>query len=182
MTLPEAKAYFEGHIAALKRMCPDGTPWVFLCCSVVIEYLSKIAAGQDNKGSGYKQFIRDYFPVAYREFKYQSGDADLPLQMYHVLRCGIVHSFSMIPDTVGRDKGARNRSVVMSHNDPHLSQHSGSLAVDACCLHADSFVEDIEKAMNKLFATADADTPEGRQVAGNIQRWLKDHPPIQANV
>jgi hypothetical protein len=163
-------------------MCPDGTPWVFLCASAVIEYLSKLAAGADQGGAGFKQFIHQYFPDGYLDFKYKSGTADLPEQMYHVLRCGIVHSFSMIPDSRGQDKGARDRSVVMSHHEVHLSPYSSSLAPDACCLRADAFVADIETATNKLFTAAQAATPVGQQVAQNIESWLQQHPPIRGDV
>lgn len=182
MTLQDAKTYFTGHIAALKKMCSDGTPWVFLCASVVIEYLSKLAAGKDEGGAGFKKFIRQFFPDEYRNFRYQSGDIDLPEQMYHVLRCGIVHSFSMIPDTRGRDRGARDRSVVMSHDEVHLSPHSSAVVSDACCLRAETFVADIEKATKRLFTEAEADTAAGRKLAKNIEAWLQQHPPIRGNV
>ena len=124
MTLPEAEAYFTGRIDDLKRMSADGTPWVFLCSSAVIEYFSRLAAGKNDGAEGFKRFVKAYMPPAYLTFKYRSGLADLPEQLYHVLRCGIVHSFSLIPDTKAKSSGGRNRSIVLSHHEPHLSSYS----------------------------------------------------------
>jgi hypothetical protein len=180
MNLHHAKACLVGHIAALKTMCLDGTPWVFLCAAVVIECLSKLAAGKDLKAAGFKSFIRDYMPVGYRNFKYQSGKTDLPDQLYYVLRCGIVHNFSMVPGTTEVKNGARIRSVVMSHDEVHLSRYTGASAPDACCLRADGFVADIETATNKLFSDAEDGSSTGDQLAENIEEWLHQRPPIKA--
>lgn len=178
MTLEEAESYFGHKIADLKRMIADGTPWVFLCGSAVIDYLSKLAAGKNDHGEGFKQFVTDYMPATYRTFKYKSGETDLPEQLYHVLRCGIVHSFSLIPDAQARKKGGRNRSIVLSHDAPHLSAYSSTDAPDACCLRADGFVADLEQAMNKLFADASSND----QLAESISAWLAQHPPIAGNI
>ena len=178
MTLQEAETYFARQIADLKRMIADGTPWVFLCGSAVIDYLSKLADGKNDGGAGFKRFVNTYMPTGYRIFKYKSGAADLPDQLYHVLRCGIVHSFSLIPDAQARSKGGRDRSVVLSHDEPHLSAYSSVNAPDACCLRADRFVDDLESAMKKLFA--DAATNAG--LAAKITAWLAQHPPIAGNI
>ena len=98
MNCEEAKTYFYARIEELKDMCKPGgaeTPWVFLCGSAMIDYLSRLAAGKDNGGEGFKKFIRDYMPSSYCDFEYRSGDKDLPEQVFHILRCGIVHSFSL---------------------------------------------------------------------------------------
>jgi len=183
MTLQEAKQYFDGHIVALKKMCDDKSPWVFLCASCVIEYLSKLAyVDKHSSGERFEKFIRKYFPKKYQEFKYKSGDMDLPKQMYHVLRCGLVHSFSFIPDNIGRQKGARDRSLVLSHDEEHLSHYSSERAPDACCLNAYKFVEDINSAMNKLFDEAEKHMPEKGKLTANIEKWLNEHPPIMANI
>ena len=52
VTLPEAETYFTGQIDDLKRMSADGTPWVFLCGSAVIDYLSKLADGNYLRSAG----------------------------------------------------------------------------------------------------------------------------------
>jgi hypothetical protein len=174
LTLPEAKNYFECRLNELNAMCSDGTPWVFLCGSALIEYLSKLAKGDDGGGAGFKEFVTKYMPQRYRDFQYESSDCDLPVQMYHVLRCGIVHSFSLIPDTRAKKHGGRDRSIVLSHTDPHLSCHSSLTAKDACVFNAEQFILDIEQAAKKLFDDAAQDAV----LAGNITRWLRKHPPI----
>jgi len=178
VTLPEAQTYFTGHIDDLKRMSADGTPWVFLCGSALIDYLSKLADGRNDGGAAFKRFVNVYMPRGYLTFKYRSGLSDLPEQLYHVLRCGIVHSFSMIPDAQAKNKGGRDRSIVLSHHEPHLSPYSTANAPDACCLRADGFVADLEAAMKKLFT----DAATNAQLAGNITAWLAQHPPIAGNV
>jgi len=174
MTLDEARGYFEGHIAALDRMVAAGDPWVFLCGTVVRDYLASAALGKKAGRQGYKQFIRDFMPPGYKNFRYASGDDDLDIQIYHVLRCGIVHSFSLIPETEARSEGGRNRSIVLTHDESHLSNYTKG-GLDACCLRADQFVKDIQAAMNKLFG--DAKTIPA--LAKNVEDRLRDHPPIK---
>jgi hypothetical protein len=101
MTLAKAEKFFTAMIPDLSKMCSDGSPWVFLCGSAVIEYLSKLAYGAGGRANFIK-FIKAYMPIPYHEFRYASKSSDLPEQMYYVLRCGIVHSFSLIPDTTGK--------------------------------------------------------------------------------
>ena len=101
-----------------------------------------------------------------------------PNRLYHVLRCGIVHSFSLIPDQQAINKGGRDRSVVLSHDAPHLSAFSSADAPDACCLRANGFVDDLETAMKALFTNAAINAP----LAGNITKWLTDYPPIAGNI
>jgi hypothetical protein len=177
MTLQEAENYFDDQIDYLKKMSLDGSPWIFLCGSAVIEYLSKLAAGKDDGGNGYKTFVTNYMPDAFRNFKYKGGQMDLPEQMYHVLRCGIVHSFSLIPNELAIRYGGRNRSIALTHNEPHLTQYSSQKTADACRLRANSFVADIDAARMRLFTQARSDL----QIEKNIIGWLNKHPPIAAD-
>src|SRR5215471_9819349 len=128
MNLEKATEYFLKRAAELRQMSIVGTPWIFLSSSAFLEYLSKLANGKDNKGPGYKEFIVDYLAQVrplYRDFTYRSGQKDLPKQMYHVLRCGIVHSFSLIPDQMAKSAGGRNRSIILCHA-PFRDENAGS--------------------------------------------------------
>ena len=178
MTIQEAEDYFKKRIAELKAMCSEGTPWVFLCGTAMIDYLSRLADSENGNAKRFKDFVGRYMPEGYRTFKYQSGKEDLPTQLYHVLRCGIVHSFSLIPDSIAKKYGGRDRSILLSHKVCHLSSHAIDKASDACALNANNFICDIEFSMNELFAKANSDP----QLAKNMTEWLVKHPPIARQV
>jgi len=175
MTLSEAEKYFTAMIPGLGKICCDGSPWVFLCGTAIIEYLSKLAFGSGGR-KNFINFIKEYMPPSYSQFQYISGQQDLPEQMYHVLRCGIVHSFSLVPDKKGKENGGRNRSIALSHDtrDGHIQKVSTKRAPDACCLNAYEFVADLASAMRKLFKSAKVDA----KVKNEITNWLKQCPPI----
>ncbi len=175
--------YFSVRVSELRRACVDGTPWVFLCASAFLEYLSKLVNGEDKKGPGYKKFIKDYLSRVrplYSSFAFKNGNRDLAIQMYHVLRCGIVHSFSLKPDNIARNAGGRDRSIVLchakerdEHNWTHLMQYPKA-TLDAALFVAEDFVDDIGRVTDLIFAEA-ADKPT---LQDNIDRWLGNHPPI----
>lgn len=118
MTLDEAHQFLRGRLEEMRPWLPSQGAWVFVCAASFLEYLAKIVDGRDRGARGYKAFIRDWLTrirLAYRTFRSRSGETDLPTQMYHVLRCGMVHSFSLIPDDRARIKGGRDRSIVLCH-------------------------------------------------------------------
>jgi hypothetical protein len=184
MDLVQAERYFRDRVKELRRSCEDRTPWVFLSASAMLEYLAKIVNGADKKADGYKSFIRDYFSAVrseYKDFKYKSGDQDLPIQMYHVLRCGIVHNFSLIPDSTARAKCGRDRSIVLCHKREsdsegwhHLMPYTSDKVADAALFVAEEFVNDIARVVDFIFGKARKDSA----LSQNIELWLKNHPPI----
>ena len=173
MNINEAEKYFSERTQELLNISGDGTVWVFVCASTLIEYLAKLVAGKDTRGPGYIKFIGDYMSEIrpeYASFTYQGGKKDLPAQMYHILRCGIVHSFSLIPDQKAKNEG-RKRPIVLSHRKegiPHLSPHSSSIAADAANFVAEDFVEDIQKTIAHIFDKAATDPA----LKKNIETWL----------
>lgn len=168
----------------LRMQCETGSPSVFLLAAAYLDYLPKLVNGADKKRVGYIEFIRTWLAAEreeYKTFRYKNGEQDLPDQMYHVLRCGIVHSFSFVPDQQGRESGARTRSIVIAHrkeciakNLLHLSSYSTDAIKDAAVFVAEDFTEDIEKVTIRVFKRADVDA----RLRGNIGRWLAAHPPI----
>ncbi len=184
MNLNEASTYFRERVNELRRACADGTPWVFLCASAFIEYLSKLVNGEDKGRDGYKKFVKDYLSQAnplYRDFVFKNGQCDLDVQMYYVLRCGIVHSFSLIPDDRARKAHGRDRSIVLCHareRDEHGWKHLmpypppeiKSTVNDAVLFVAEDFVDDIGKVTELILTEAN--------LQGNIEKWLDRHPPI----
>src|SRR5689334_12604309 len=95
----DIKLCFERWFTTLPMVCAIESPWCFLCLSALIDYLS-IAAYPNKKKQRdrYVAFIENFFPAKYKNFKYKNGQTDLPDQMYYVLRNGLVHSFSLVPD------------------------------------------------------------------------------------
>jgi hypothetical protein len=180
---------FLTSVRALKRLAKDPrqrNPIVFVAASAFIEYLSKLFYGRGGP-TEYKKFVRLHLSKAnsrYRTFAYRFADGsmrrDLPLQLYHVLRCGIIHSYSLVPDDVALQKGGRDRSVVLAHRASglvHLSQwfHDDQ---PTCVLVAEDFVADIEATVRYMFRRAQV----SKALAKRMGRWMKKHPPIQGGI
>ncbi len=189
MTDNKIEQYFKNRIQELKQIAARGDPWVFLNASSFIEYLAKMRLGRITTAQDYKEFLEKYFFQIcphYRNFKYCSGKCDLADQMYHVLRCGIVHSFSLIADRQAQARGGRHRSIVLAHRlegRAHLSHFVNNRRkpkIDAVVFVAEDFVEDIERVTEALFNESKESSPNGRQLKQNIRQWVKQYPPIGA--
>ena len=187
MDLQRARAYYIGLIDSLDNIVKyDGSPWIYSCAATLIDQLAKLADGSDQKAAGYKNFVRDYLSRVdprYLTFTYASGDTDLPEQMYHILRCGIVHAFSLVADPQSAAKGGRDRSIVLTHrysagNKSHLSSYSGPMATDSCLLIAEDFLNDLRKVIELLFDEA----CNNQAIETNILTWMTHQPPIAAGV
>lgn len=175
--------FFLDRIAELENQCHEHTTWVFLCASAMINYLVNLVNGSETKSDDYKRFINDFMPEDYKNFQFLNGNNDLGIQMYHTLRCGIVHNFSLFPDAAGLRAGARERSIALTHRDNkdgnHFCNHAGiSKDLDAALFVAEDFINDIKTAVKKIFNDA-------RNNAGlkqNILNWIHDHPPIMSEL
>lgn len=115
-------------------------------------------------------------------YRFKSGKrlTDLPVQMSHVLRCGIIHSLSLLPDPLAVSKGGRNGSIALAHRQgrhfrhvEHCYQANGE---PTCAFVAGDFAADLEEAVLLLFRRAREDGAK----AGLMEPWLVRHPPIQS--
>lgn len=187
MRKKEMEKYFKARAREVQRILKDGTPWGFLCVAAFLDCLSKLVAGNDDrKREGYKDFIKKYLKTInpkYASFRYLSGKTDLDEQLYHVLRCGIIHSFSMTPDKQSLNNGGRPYSIVLCHQTEaktkrlfHLSNYSKGTVKDACILIAEDFGKDLEEVVGFIFS------PKARRIDTNItknmKQWIKQQPPI----
>ena len=182
------ESYFRDRVRELKSLAERGDPWVFLCASSFIEYLAKIRLGRETTQTDYKNFLNDcFFKLCpkYASFRYDSGQSDLAEQMYHVLRCGIVHSFSLIPDPNTRKRhGGRDRSILLAHRRSglqHLQNYvdnDSEPKLDAAIFIAEDFVEDIAKVTEFILVEATRTTNSGRDLKSKIQNWVRTYPPI----
>lgn len=185
--MTKIEQYFLDRVGELKTLATRGDPWVFACATSFIEYLAKMHLGKTTTASDYKAFLRDVFfkaCPAYASFTFASGSSDLDIQMYHTLRCGLVHSFSLIADQKARSAKGRDRSILLAHRKNgavHLRAKIDNRRrpkIDAVVFTAEDFVDDIETATKYLFQQARKPTPDGRLLKANIKSWTKAHPPI----
>ncbi len=180
-TLQDVRLRVDQWFHELSRICGRADPWGFLCLSALVDYLAKLAAGTDLKRAGYIRFVGQHFPSGYGTFRYRGGQRDLPEQMYHVLRCGIVHSFSLIPDGQSRKHGGRDRSIALEHaaeawpkGHSHLCNYAGPNNLDAALLVCEEFYADVKWAADELLRKA-ASNPCLEQ---KITSWFAKYPPI----
>lgn len=188
LTLTKTETYFKNRVGELRELARRGDPWVFLCASAFLEYLAKLELGKSTTSTDYKNFLRNYlFKVcpAYATFRFRSGAQDLAEQMYHVLRCGAVHSFSLFADPTAKTKhGGRDRSILLAHRSSgqrHLANYANQRTktqVDAAVFVAEDFVEDVGKVTDFLFAQTRKRNAAGRRLRNNIQSWVKTYPPV----
>lgn len=180
-TLTEIHSYYKDRINEIKNYSNDGGPWSFLMASAYIDFLVKLVKNTEQTShQHYKEFIRDYLSLInpqYKNFTYENGLQDLPEQMYHVLRCGIVHSFSLVPDQRSVNAGGRTRSILLAHknNDAiHFHKHKID-GFDSVVFTAEVFVEDLEKVLDKIFLEL---APNDTNLQNNILGRVSSYPPI----
>jgi len=187
MNKKEIERYFKVRLKELQCILKDGSPWGFLCAAAFLDCLSKLVYGEDRKRKGYKDFIKNYLSKinpSYASFTYRNREKDLPEQLYHVFRCGIVHQFSLVPDPQSRRSGGRSQSIVLCHrkeskrrNLSHLSQYSSGEISDAAVLVAEDFCKDL-KSVVKLIFSSQAKEIEPK-ITQNMKAWVKKYPPIK---
>lgn len=182
-TLTEIHSYYKDRINEIKNYSNDGGPWSFLIASAYIDFLVKLVQNTEQTShKHYKDFIRDYLSLInpqYKDFKYENGLQDLPEQMYHVLRCGIVHSFSLVPDQKSVNNGGRSRSILLAHkknNAIHFHKHKLD-GFDSVVFTAEDFVEDLSKVLDKIFLEL---APTNTNLQNNILARANAYPPIGA--
>lgn len=184
--LRQVEKVFLATARALKKLAKDPrhrNALVFVVASAFIEYLGKLVF----TGTGaveYKKFVRSYLArirTRYRTFTYRFVDGtvkrDLPEQMYHVLRCGAVHSYSLVPDQQAIDRGGRSRSIVVAHRiskNKHLALKYLS-GQPSCVFVAEDFTADIEATVTRIVREAKGNKALAKRIADRMRK----HPPIQ---
>lgn len=179
-TLEEAKEYFTGRCKELILMSTAGDPWVFVCASAMIDYLTQMTTGNSGR-QAYIAFVKDFLGEInpkYSSFQYANGMQDLPTQMYIILRCGIVHKFSFVPGKQESNNGGRKRSIVLAHEKnghkgAHLAAHTNN-EMNAAIFTAEQFVKDIKAVVELIFIKGKADFA----IKNNILAYISSYPPI----
>src|SRR6266850_1161838 len=125
MDLVAEREHFRNRLSELRDVARIGSPWIFVCASAYVEYLARLEKGSVTSGDDYIEFVKQWLAKvnpAYKAFTFKSGMQDLPEQMYLVLRCGVVHSLSLVPSQ--GTKGGRPRPIVLAH---HANAAQGGL-------------------------------------------------------
>ena len=178
--MQDVRSRFDLWFYELEPICRTANPWGFLCLSALIDYLTRLANGRETKGQDYIQFIGNHFPPRYKNFQYSTGKKDLPEQMYRLLRNGLVHSFSLFPDSKGINAGARVRSIVLFHAQDanakclsHLQHYTGLHGkLDAALFVAEEFLNDTKTAAYDLLQKAQSDS----SLESRILDWFDKYP------
>lgn len=113
----------------------------------------------------------------YVDFQFKSRKKDLPAQMYFILRCGIVHKFSLVPGQEEIKNGGRPRSILLSHRkngNTHFKEYTKN-GMDSVVFTAEDFAEDLEKLVKLIF---DVEVPKNPNLEKNIENWVSKFPPI----
>jgi hypothetical protein len=152
--------------------------WGFVGAAALIDCGAKLANKGISNRTTYKSFVKtlDLEGMKYANFTYQGGQKDLDIQMYHTFRCGLLHSFSLTTDDKAPPE-ARPKSVVLSAvKDGENADNNCTLytdnCLDACQLVLEPFVEDIGKAIDRLFDDVDLDE--------SIRETYNSNPPFNA--
>ena len=104
------------------------------------------------------------------------GSKDLPCQMYVTLRCGIVHSFSLVPDATGKLNNGRPRSILLAHEMKgyrHLVASNNS-EMDSVIFTAEQFAKDIKETIHIIFQKATTEKSLENQITEHVNKF----PPI----
>ena len=123
----------------------------------------------------FQEFVNKHMRPEYRCFQYASGVTDLPAQMYHILRCGILHSMSLAPNGSASGKApiGRKDSILLDCGGVHLANVNGN-GYDAAVFVFPKFVEDVKAATRKAFAAARKNTV----LEAQLSKYIVDHPPV----
>lgn len=181
--IKEVERHCTYIVSEVRRLADFGGAWIFLCGTAMIDWLGRLSSAEVKDDSRFIDFVSRYLGSAnekYRTFTYSTGETDLPMQMYRVLRCGALHSFSLVPQGVSLAKGGRERSVVLAHRaegHAHLL-HFTEKGLDAALFNAEDFGDDLCSAVKKLFSDALTDSV----LATRIVEACKKCPPIIGDI
>lgn len=192
--LNTARDYLIAEINSLRHI--KGTVWIFVGAATMIDYLASLSLGRPAGRSGYIAFIREWMRPEYNNFEYAQKHrkpgtgiirggrrvarritkSDLPEQMYYMLRCGLVHGFSLVPTHQESVNGGRERSITINSRldsirdrKAHLEPFNKvPLIIDSIYFVDEDLLDDLVEATNKLFA----DHRKHR----NIRKMLGDRP------
>lgn len=97
--------------------------------------------------------------------------------MYHILRCGIIHRNSLVPDSASLKRNGRSRSIMLGqrcNGNVHFMKHDQG-TIDSVIFTVEDFAEDLEKVLDEIFIDL---APKDIKLSQNIIDWVSKYPPI----
>ncbi|AOW47956.1 hypothetical protein A4S02_14040 (plasmid) [Acetobacter ascendens] len=162
----------------------NGSIWDFVLMGCLVELVAKLnCVDSINTFEKVSKLFDERLPK-YRAPFYNTPEKinDVPEQIYMVMRCGLIHSLSLIPDKKVKDKDIYKRhwrevSLVLTHRGNHLKMgktpHNGSL-VEVCQLDYSTMLDDMQTALDAIFQDAKHDTA----LSSHIEKFVKENPTL----
>jgi|WetSurMetagenome_2_1015567.scaffolds.fasta_scaffold107148_1 hypothetical protein len=176
--IEKVEEYFLCRCDEIISLTERGDVWPFLCNAEMIDYLTNMTTGGEYNRLAYINFIDSYFDDRYKNFEYQNGEKDLPAQMYLILRCGLVHRFSLVPMQRERNNGGRKRSIVLAHEKNGYSHLTRTRYTeeenDSVIFTAEQFSKDVKNVVIDVFTKAKTDS----ELNESIMEYIHAYPPI----
>ena len=123
---------------------------VGLCC---IDWMATYYFGRDTNSNDYKEFVKRFLP------QYN------PEELYHDLRCGLVHNFT--------DRGKVIKYDFREDRSKHhlrLRPRKGNRGVKMRVINLSNFIHDLRFALNKFFDVLEHNPEMMRR---SVQRYKK---------
>lgn len=189
VTLKGILSYLKSRSNELVDLAARGDPWFFGGACTLLEVCASLRYGRAAGKKDFKDFCRDYlFPVRseYAAATYPSTGLVLEDQLYHILRCGVVHAFSMSPDPHSSSAAFRPtpRSIMLAHSQPglnHLARVEIVRGPESYVLIAQEFAIDVSRMIDGLFTAANKRTTNGMDLRTNILKRFREHLPLGWN-
>ena len=186
VTLAEVESYLQARLVDLHNLAPPGHRWVFLACCTYIELCASLAKNGPAGKADFKKLCKDYlFPVRpeYTNATYPKTTLVFKHQLYHILRCGVTHTFSMTPDPHHQSAqfNPTPRSVVLAHRSsqiPHLQYVEWWGGKEAYVLIAEDFVSDLSDMTDALLKAARRRDADGQTLRNNMKARFRSNPPL----
>ena len=183
--------YLKDRLDELDSLARRGDPWIFEACCTFIEMLAERANTEKNtntekKGNRFRNFVQNYlmpsnplYEAAENQYpkNKQKKSHKISNNLWTVLRCGVVHSFSMKADD-GEYK------ILLGHRKNSKSNISDHLKVvdvndetknyKALLIMAEDFVEDLKKCTQGIIEKAKQDS----KFCDSFTKEFSDNPPL----
>ncbi len=196
--------YLKARLDELDTLAQRGDPWVFGACCTFIEMLAKREEGRNNNlkdGQRFTNFVKIYlmpsnplYQDAEKELKTkatknqnttkQSGkeqakrdDPEIAQNLWHILRCGVVHSFSMKANDEEFKIILGHRKNNKSNSNLHLqviNVNDKGKTYKALLIMAENFVEDLRKCTQRVLEKAKNDS----SFCKNLEDNFSNNPPL----
>lgn len=192
VNLKSIQRYLEARVDEVQKIASEGHPWGFLASCTLLDFCASLANNKSATKTEFKNFCIDYLFKTRQEYSAaiyqprlsQTHPILLSNQIYHVLRCGITHGFSLTPNpppNINPNFNPVARSIILAHrnsNLTHLAHVEYTNGLDAFILISEEFSLDIATTIKLMFQAARKKNLTGKALSNNILNYFKKFPPI----